>query len=384
MKKKLILVFGIILATLLLVTPVFAWFYFPNSKGLEIDTPSAEDISLKLYKLINNYNDDGTYKDSEFIDLSDEDETYKDSEDNDVPYLTGNGYVIPESFEFFEWGDEFICESTDANYYALECSYNSKAFNDGYVKSILTTTLRSKGNTYDGNNSKYVAFPILDASYKFASSANAMSTPNPSSFISEIKDDDGYNDIIERYYKKDGNNYIELSPDYFETGTFDFDEEKLYTGNLIEFTGDSFDSNITYYEYSYDEGIIEYIVTDKNQPINKQKRYFTATFTEITGKDIAYSSDNTYRYIFSDISSDVFKDNLDSTQFLDSNDEILKFVIFIRIRPNEEFVTDIMYGIREEIDETKTELKIDNEIKFEINLRSVPKKSGTITSTTTN
>lgn len=377
MKKKLIISIGILLATLLLATPVFAWFYFPNSKGLEIDTPKAEDISIKLYKLFNTYNDDGTYASSYFQDLTDE--SYKDSNDHDVDYLQQDGYVIPESFEFFEWGDEFICESTDAIYYALECSYDSSVYKDGYVKSILTTSLGSRNVVY-GENNEEIAFPILDASYKFASQANAMENSND--YISEIQSDSGYKKITERYYtKNNSNDYVELNPTNFDD--FDIDEDDLYVGNLIEFTSSSFVDNTTYYEYAYEYDSITYKVTSDNTP-NVKKRYFTGTFSPVSDKNIAFGNDNNYDYIFTDISSDVFYSNLNSNQYFDSSDNTLKFVIFIKITPNEEFVTDIMYGIRNDIDETKTEIVISNDLKFTINLRSVPKREGTITSTTNN
>ncbi len=368
MRRKILSFIITLLLVFAVATPIFAWFYFPNSKGLEIDTPSADDFSVVMYKLENQYNEDGTFKNSYFVDLS----KYKDTNNNN-PYLTSNGFEVDEKYEFFEWGDEYICENSEPHYYAIECEYDSDIFNDGYVKSILTTSLKSVGanlETEDENN-LLLAFPIVNVSYKFSSTASIMSSENDA--INEIKSSNGYQDIINRYFKKDANNnFIELN-----SNTFDNTISKIYKRNLTEYTGDSFISGTTYYEMDYDDAVIFKITSDPTP--NIQKRYFVGTFDEVSNLDLNYSSNQTYDYVFENNKSTTFYTDFENetARYINSTTKKLQFVLFIKVEPNESLVTDILYGIKDNLDDDLTEINIDNKLQFDVKLRSVPKKEST-------
>lgn len=367
MKRKILSVVITLALVLAVATPIFAWFYFPNSKGLEINTPEAEDFSVTMYKLENEYNTDGTFKRSYFVNLAE----YGDENEENL-YLTSNGFEVNETFEFFEWGDEYICENSEPKYYAIECEYDSDIFNDGYVKSVLSTTLSSVGiqvDAYEEGDPKVdLAFPMVNVSYKYASISSIMSSDTTA--VNEIKSSTGYQDVVSRYCKKDGNNYIEL-----DENTFDSTLTKIYKRNLTEFTGTILENNVTYYEISYGQnGDINYNL--KNDTVyDSEKRYFVGTFDEVSSFEIDYSSNSTYNYIFEDNKSKVFYTDLLAQQYINSTTEKLQFVLFIKVEPNESLVTDVMDRINGKISDELTELVIDNKLQFDVKLRTVPKKA---------
>lgn len=368
MKKKLIIMISMIFAIVIIAIPAFAWFYFPNSKGVEINTPDAEDVNVKLYKLFYYYDENGIFDHSTLEDLTNK--NYENSNGQNVSYLTQDGYQIPTSFEFFEWGDEYICEDDTTDYYVMECDYDSDAFNDGYVKSLLTTTLKSIGGIYNyGSQDEElkIAFPIVNISYKFASSYQTTK----SSYISELQSESNYKLITDRYYIKDNTTYKAL-----DAATYNASIDKIYKRNLTEFTGNSFVQGTTYYKYEHvvnqgsvlDNGIFQYVVADNYVQGTK---YYTGTFDEVTGLDVTYGSDSTYRYKFTDVHTDVFN-TLNKTQYVNNNK--LKFTLLIKVEPNTELVTNVMNVFRDDVKDDFTEINIDNEIEFKVNIRSIPKK----------
>ena len=121
-----------------------------------------------------------------------------------------------------------------------------------------------------------------------------------------------------------------------------------------------------------DNGIFRYSIADTYQPGNK---YYTGTFEEMSGLDVKYSNDSTYRYIFEDVHSNVFN-TLNKVQYVTNNK--LKFKILIKVEPNTDLVSSVMNAFRDDIQDDLTEITIDNDIEFKINIRSVPKKEGAI------
>lgn len=365
-KKILITVISIFTILISLGLASFAWFYFPNSKGLEVDTAPALDFNIDVYKILDNYDENGNYSSSELINLT----TSKDENDNDYYDQTLGKLTVNEAFEFFQWGDEFICEDTDALYYALDVSYDSNSYSDGYIKNILSAELTSSGsfdytlenvtNTMDAN------FPILKASYSFASNCRILE--NELQAITAIKGAT-YREIINGtdYYTLSGSTYtiVDRNTNYNSATTY-------YSTNIQKVYINSFASGETY--YSYNSSTHSFTVETSFQP---NVQYYQGTFSVAPISSYAKSTNS---YDLANLSYDVetvFKDNLQKNQYYNSENDNLEFVIFIKVEPDENIVTSKMDELSQYTSEL-TEIEINNKLEFNLALRSVPQKEGTI------
>ena len=157
MKKKIILVLdilSILVLSLLLAGTVFAWFYFPSSKNLIIETAPDLDVEVSVYHMeVNEGND--SY---EFV--------LVDLDKNDI-------FTVNTSLVFFHWGGEYICESNKDDYYAIVLTYNSSSFsNHGNLKALLGANVECSSSFYyeDENEEEInLRFPIVELSYSVAS-----------------------------------------------------------------------------------------------------------------------------------------------------------------------------------------------------------------------
>ena len=230
--KKLTILASAILLISMMTTIVYGWFYFPNAKGLEMDSAPSLDIDVKLYKV----NEAGTaftlesptgYRIAKSSDFSNNDfisgityytlsstlatsysstqeyylksasaytkigtiteDTY-DSYDSlyillateATTYNSNTTYYIPAysietKYEFFQWGDEYICEDLDSTkYYALECICDSEAYIDGYIKSVLNLKLDCLGAFLYGTTPTLcnASIPVFELSHKYATEAS--------------------------------------------------------------------------------------------------------------------------------------------------------------------------------------------------------------------
>ena len=366
MNKKKIIIASIVSLLLISTASVFAWFYFPNSKGLEIDTAPALDFDIEVYKLINEYDEKGNYSGSHLDNLTTIG-SYEDSEGNTVNYLntTTGIFSIPESFEFYQWGDEFICEDTDPHYYALKISYDSDAYQDGYLNSIISATLESLGTfTVEGVTTD-ASFPIIKTSYKYASSATIMN--EHADAMTEMKNN-GYQEIINGtdYYTKSGDNYIlvDRSTEYSNSTTYyKTDISRIY-GNISDFTNVYTYNNLT---HTYEKA--------NNYIANTQ--YYRGTFTTVNIDGYAMAEDSySLAYLNYDINT-ILKDDLEQAQYLISTTKTIQFVLYIKLEPDEAIVTSKMEELEDKVGDL-TEIKISNTLTLDLKLRSIPHKEGTI------
>lgn len=366
MRKKIIVLLFSIIILISLASVTFAWFYFPNSKGLEIDTAPALDFNIDVYKIIDNVDENGNYSSSNLINLTEA------KDENNVNYYnpTLGTLTINEAFEFFQWGDEFICEDTDALYYALDVTYESNSFSDGYIKNILSATLESTGSfecTIDNNLTTIDAnFPILKASYAFASNSRIME--NETQAITEMKGKT-YNEVL------NGTDYYTLSNGSYtlvdRNVAFDANET-YYSTNIQKVYVQSFKAGETY--YTYNSSTHTFSVANS---YTANTQYYQGTFSTVSLSNYAKSTSS---YDLSYLSYDaetVFKDSLLSNQYYNSEKDILEFVIFIKIEPDEEIVTSKMDELSQYTSEL-IEIEINNRLQFDLKLRSVPHKEGTI------
>ena len=268
MKKKILIPILLSIILISLGVATFAWFYFPNSKGLEVDTAPALDFDINVYKVLDNYDENGNYSSSELINLT----TSKDENNNDYYDQTEGKLTVNEAFEFFQWGDEFICEDTEAFYYAIDVTYDSNSYSDGYIKNILSSELTSTGSfdyivenvttTMDAN------FPILKASYSFASNCRILE--NEQQAITAIKGA-SYDEILTGtdYYTLNNGTYtiVDRHENFSSTTTY-------YRSDIQKVYVSSFSSGETY--YTYNSGTHSFSVASSYQA---NVQYYQGTFT---------------------------------------------------------------------------------------------------------
>ena len=159
MKERKMLVLSILALVVLFVTMVsatFAWFYFPSSKNLIINTAPALDIDIDLYHL----------------EVSGDSDTYVFTKINKNQ---NNELAVDTDLVFFHWGGEYICESNKDDYYAIVARYDSNAFSSvGNIKAIFDATIEcASTSTYEDpttHEEKKFRIPVVSLSYAFASS----------------------------------------------------------------------------------------------------------------------------------------------------------------------------------------------------------------------
>ena len=381
MKKKIIFMVVALIIILSSVGITLAWFYFPNSKGLEIDTAPALDFEINVYRIQDNYVD-GNYSNSEIVNITNT-LAYNDHEGAEVTatYDDENKQLtIPETFEFFQWGDEFICEDTKAIYYALEISYDSDAFNDGYIKSVLSSNLVSSGSFIFDENTYYANFPVMKASYKYASSATIMNTSLIA--MDEMKNESGYKEVMNGtdYYILDNSSYKLV--DRF----IDFDEdETYYTTDLVKcYNVKAADlvNNQTYYTYDNTNHSFtlatSYSNTTQYYKSSDNEAFSIANIAGYAKSNSTFSLER-LNYNIETVFKDEFKNNgvVDDSVFVNHTDNKLQFVVFIKIEPDEKIVTSKMDELSEYTSEL-TEIEINNVLTLDLSLRSVPYVEGQI------
>lgn len=451
--RKLITLFAMIfvLAEIVVIT-TYAWFYFPNAKGLEMDSAPAVNVSMKLYRSNgtsfdalepNNYRMalPKDFANSDFIDginyftivetksteysstatyyvksvggytritIANQDEydaheaLYTLTATEAETYNSANTYyiatyAIEETYEFFQWGDEYICEDEDAiHYYALECICDSEACTDGYIKSVLSANLECLGAfVYNSTEKATASIPVFEASYKYSALSTVdLSTPQA---LLEAKADttqvvegrtSSYAKFINgKYFTLNGSNYVEANT-YGSGPYYMIDIQELFIKDSTAWSNGSYSSQNLYY---YDNGTyipttsfvvgktsyfklsnIEQTTTLESFGDNPAK----TTVDNITG--IApYGIQN--RIVMNRFYSDNTVDGLDSTQYVHDTDanhttSYIRFVIYIKIEPDEDCISTYMSknGAYTEYAEA-SEILISNSLTFDLVLRSVPK-----------
>ena len=156
--KKLVFLSILSLAflALLMVSVTFAWFYFPSSKNLIINTAPDLDIDIDLYHL----------------EVSGDSDVYLFKKINKN---ANDELAVASELVFFHWGGEYICESNKDDYYAIVATYNSNAFSSlGNLNAILDASIECASTSYyeDEETGDMINFriPVVSISYAFASS----------------------------------------------------------------------------------------------------------------------------------------------------------------------------------------------------------------------
>ena len=451
--RKIIILLSMIFVLLEIIgLTTYAWFYFPNAKGLEMDSAPAVNVSMKLYRSNgtafvalepNNYrlalakdfvNSDfidgvtyytigetkstsyasGTYYIKSVggytrVSITTEDEysaydaLYTLTPTEATTYNSANTYYIPtyaieETYEFFQWGDEYICEDEDAtHYYALECICDSEACTDGYIKSILSANLECLGAfEYNTSDKANASIPVFEASYKYAKLSNVDLTN--SSALLEAKQEttevvtgrtSSYTKFINgKYYTLSGSNYVEATTYSSSNTYYTIDISETYVKDATTWNNGTYASRNLYY---YDNGT--YIPTTSF--VDGKTSYFTLGNIAVTNTVSSFSNgvsqttlDNitgiTSYNIQNEIKMDRFysdntTDGLDSTQYVhdtDSNHETsyIRFVIYIKIEPDEDYISTYMVqnGSLTEY-ASSSEILISNTLTLDMTLRTVPK-----------
>ncbi len=93
--------------------------------------------------------------------------------------LENSKYTVSTEVSFFQWGDEFITETTDATYYALECILDSNLYSSGRFKAVLSATMTiSSDFSFDFDSDdvadSYLKFPLVKLSYAIADTPNVI------------------------------------------------------------------------------------------------------------------------------------------------------------------------------------------------------------------
>ena len=171
MNKKVLIalnIISIISLTLLFAESVFAWFYFPSSKNLIINTAPNLDIDIELYHL----------------ELNAETEVYQFIEVDTLNNET-NEFSMDTDLVFFHWGGEYICESNKEEYYAIIATYDSSSFSSqGNIKLMINSIIDSQSEFYYENEDEEninLRFPIVDVSYSIASTNQVNITSSAAS-----------------------------------------------------------------------------------------------------------------------------------------------------------------------------------------------------------
>lgn len=459
--RKLSILAAIIILLSLATTVVFGWFYFPNAKGLELDTAPALDINVKLYQsngtsfvlmqptsykkaLAKDFADNNFKEGTDYYTISEtkslsysnssvyyfkgidsytrlgilEEETYDlyDSlytlsvtqvtssdtySSNTVYYLAS--YSIEENYEFFQWGDEYICENQDSiKYYALECICLSDACTDGYIRPYLNINLDCHGAfNYGSSSICNASIPLFEASYKYATSSaidlsSGTSLTEAKAESSTVVDTrtSAYKRFLNgKYYTLSNNEYI-LAQTYSSNTTYytlDLSSE-IYVKDQATWNSGTYSTQNLYY---YDDTNSKYIPTTSF--VSGETSYYKINNAEASTsvKDFkALDATNTFDgisaapyNILNELTMDKFYNEgsavngLDSTQYVHANDlnyenDYIRFVIFIRIEPDEDFITAFMNQNKEHTeDASSTEIKIANSLTLNLSLRTVPKYS---------
>lgn len=439
--KKLTILSSIVLLSSMVCTTVFGWFYFPNAKGLEMDSAPSLDIDVKLYKSngtsftaesptgyrkalstdfsSNDFIDGITYytitetASNEYSGSSEyyvksasaytklgtiTSDTYNaytkysplytltiteaSSYSSNTDYYIAS-YSIEEKYEFFQWGDEYICEDLDSTkYYALECICDSEAYIDGYIQSILNLKLDCLGAfLYDTNQTCNASIPAFELSYKYASEATLDLTSD--SALPEAKNDSGYTKIINgNYYTKSGDNYTVASSYSNNTDYYTMDITEYYVKDLTAWNSHSSETlyylnNGTYTKItSYDSNITAYYALSNIEESESIKSFGSTGNNFTTIDNIANVSDYN---ILNTVEMSCFKDDLLDTQYVHSSDanhlkSYVRFIVFLKVEPDEDYITSYMSLHQSEtIDAVDTEILISNSLSIDLTLRSVPK-----------
>ena len=455
--RKIITLLAMVSVALeIIVVSTYAWFYFPNAKGLEMDSAPAVNVAMKLYRsngtsfealepssyrvatskdfansdfisnqtyyelvetqvmnfvvsegesedyyvksagcytkiAIDNQDDFAKY-DRVYTLSATEAETYDSSKTYYIP-----SYAIEEKYEFFQWGDEYICEDEDAtHYYALECICDSEACTDGYIKSVLNANLECLGAfMYNTTEKASASIPVFEASYKYSALSNVdLSTSSAlveakaqTTTVVEGRTSSYVKFLNGKYYTMNGSNYVEANS--YSSGTYYMmDISETYIANSDVWNAKGCSSQNLYY---YDNG--SYIPT--NSFVTGKTSYYTlsnieatstlssfangaakTTIDDITGIN-SFNIEN--QIVMNRFYSNNTIDGLDSTQYVHDVDanhttSYIRFVIYIKIEPDEDYITSYMSkNSTYTEDASSSEIIISNTLSLDMVLRTVPK-----------
>lgn len=434
--KKLTILASSVLLTSMVTTTVFGWFYFPNAKGLEMDTAPSLDLDVKLYEsngtsftqltpssyrlATSNDFDNGFISGINYYTLAEtEASAYNGSLEYYVKsataytklgtitedvynsyntlytlaateaenYQANTTYYIPSysieaKYEFFQWGDEYICEDLDATkYYALECICDSDAYIDGYIRSVLNLKLDCLGAfLYNTSSVANASIPVFELSYAYADESSLDLTT--ASALSEAKSSTFSKLVNGNYYTKSGNNYSVATAYQDSANYYTLDMTSYYVKDSATWTAKGYASEGLYY---YNDGT--YIPTTTYQ--EGKKDYYKLVEAEarsVTGfgsngiKTTLDGISNVADYqISNSVIANCFADDLLDTQYVHSSDanhetSYVRFIIFFRIEPDEDYITSYMSLNQSYTDNAaSTEILISNSLTMDLTLRSVPK-----------
>ena len=156
MKSKKLIFLNILALIVLfasMISVTFAWFYFPSSKNLIINTAPELEIDIDLYHL----------------EANDESSSYLFKKVN----AQDGKLSVDASLVFFHWGTEFICESNKDDYYAIVATYDSSAFSThGNLKAILDAAIECSSDSYyhvdETDEDINFRIPVVNVSYAIA------------------------------------------------------------------------------------------------------------------------------------------------------------------------------------------------------------------------
>lgn len=437
----------------IIVMTTYAWFYFPNAKGLEMDSTPSADLLVSLYKsngtnfvkqnpssyrlatsndFSNNdfisgltyytltptesasYNNANTYyvkSATAYTNIGQVNEDTYNSYDKlytisatlATTYNSGTTYYIPaysieEKYEFFQWGDEYICEDLDStHYYALECICPSSAYTDGYIKSVLNMNLSCLGAFEYGTGEAAIqsaSIPVFEASYKYATestidltSATALSeAKSNSSTVSDGRLCTYTKFINGNFYTKSGNNYTEATSYTSNTSYYTMDISEHYIKDAAAWTAGSY-SNLYYLNNgtytltnSFQAGHTAYYSLTNISESTSVKGFGNGqAFTTIDGITGINSYNINNSIVMDRFYSTNNSEGLATTQYVHASDdtydtEYVRFVIYIKIEPDEDYISAYMNKNSDKTENaTSSEIIVSNSLTLDLTIRSVPK-----------
>ena len=436
--KKLTILASSVLLTSMVTTTVFGWFYFPNAKGLEMDTAPSLDLDVKLYEsngtsftqltptsyrlATSNDFDNGFISGINYYTLVEtEASAYNSSLEYYVKsataytklgtitedvynsyntlytlvateaetYQTNTTYYIPSysieaKYEFFQWGDEYICEDLDTvKYYALECICDSEAYIDGYIQSVLNLKLDCLGAfLYDTNQVANASIPVFELSYAYASESSM--DLSLASALSEAKNTTYTKLINGNYYTLSGQNYVVASTYSSGNTYYTMDVTGFFVKDSTAWSNGGYASKGLYYynagtyipTTTYQTGVYDYYELS-NITVAESVRSFGTNGNNFTTIDGVANASN-YQ-ITNSVEMACFKTNLLDTQYVHSSDanhetSYVRFIVFLKVEPDEDYITSYMSANSAYTTEAvNTEILISNSLSMDLTLRSVPK-----------
>ena len=170
----------LILIVAMVVVYGYAWFYFPGTENLLLETAPDRIANIDLYQIV-----------------EDENNQYQFSQ---ISIEEGDpSYTVTFDLVFFQWGEEYLCESVEDYYFAFVATCDLDFITDtGNLKALFDFELACASNeTYvkttgveDETEVIKLRFPLVNVSYKIAST-NSLSLASADA-LAEARDPSNY------------------------------------------------------------------------------------------------------------------------------------------------------------------------------------------------